>query len=317
VSRFLVHRLLQATVLVGLMSFVCYALIGLMPGDPIDLLLSSDPRLTPDDIARLKAIHGLDRPIVERYLAWLGKALSGEFGYSRLYSQPAAAVLAPRLANTALLMGISLTAAALIALPIAVAAAARAGTGFDRAINALCFAGISVPTFWLALILILVFAVELGWLPAAGLPMVKDPGMIERGRHLILPVATLTVAAIGGHVRYIRAAMVEALGQDYIRTAHAKGLHPRRVLWRHALRNALLPYVTILALDCGALVSGALVTETMFGYPGMGKLIFDAVMGNDFNLALLALLLVTVLTVACNLLADVAYAALDPRIRQR
>ena len=315
--RYTLSRLAQAVLVMAVMSFLLFMLIGLMPGDPIDLLLSSDPRLTPDDIARLKAIHGLDRPIVERYLAWLGKALSGEFGYSRLYSQPAAAVLAPRLANTALLMGISLTAAALIALPIAVAAAARAGTGFDRAINALCFAGISVPTFWLALILILVFAVELGWLPAAGLPMVKDPGMIERGRHLILPVATLTVAAIGGHVRYIRAAMVEALGQDYIRTAHAKGLHPRRVLWRHALRNALLPYVTILALDCGALVSGALVTETMFGYPGMGKLIFDAVMGNDFNLALLALLLVTVLTVACNLLADVAYAALDPRIRQR
>ncbi|BBK29827.1 peptide/nickel transport system permease protein [Stella humosa] len=315
-SRFLVHRLLQAALLVAMMSFVCYALIGLMPGDPIDLMLSSDPRLTPEDAIRLKAIHGLDRPIVERYLAWLAKALSGEFGYSRLYAQPASAVLGPRLANTALLMGVSLTMAALIALPIAVAAAARAGSGFDRAVNALCFAGISVPTFWLALVLIMIFAVQLGWLPAAGLPMARDPSLVERGRHLILPLATLTLAAIGGHVRYVRAAMIEALGQDYIRTAHAKGLHPRRVLWRHALRNALLPYVTVLALDCGALVSGALITETMFGYPGMGKLIFDAVMGNDYNLALLALLLVTALTVFCNLLADLAYAALDPRIRQ-
>ncbi len=316
-SRFLVHRLSQAAVLVAMMSFVCYGLIGLMPGDPIDLLLSSDPRLTPDDIARLKAIHGLDRPLLERYLAWLGKALQGEFGYSRLYAQPAAAVLGPRLANTALLMATSLVVASLIALPIGVAAAARGGSGFDRLVNAICFAGISIPTFWLALILIMTFAVQLGWLPAAGMPMTSDPTLAERARHLILPVATLAIATIGGHVRYIRASMIETLGQDYIRTAHAKGLSPRRVLWRHALRNALLPYVTILALDCGALVSGALVTETMFGYPGMGKLIFDAVMGNDFNLALLALLLVTVLTVACNLAADVAYAALDPRIRQR
>jgi peptide/nickel transport system permease protein len=317
VSRFLVHRLLQAAALVAVMSFVCYGLIGLMPGDPIDLLLSSDPRLTPEDIQRLKAIQGLDRPIVERYLAWLGNAVTGEFGYSRLYSLPVADVIGPRLANTACLMATSLALAAAVALPIGVAAAARAGTAADRLVNAACFAGISVPTFWLALILIMVFAVELGWLPAAGLPMTRDPGLAERARHLVLPVATLTIAAIGAHVRYIRAAMIEALGQDYIRTAHAKGLAPRRVLWRHALRNALLPYVTILALDCGALVSGALVTETMFGYPGMGKLIFDAVMGNDYNLALLALLLVTLLTVACNLAADLAYAALDPRIRQR
>ncbi|MCC7272380.1 MAG: ABC transporter permease [Alphaproteobacteria bacterium] len=316
-SRFLVHRFLQAAALVAIMSFACYALIGLMPGDPIDLLLSSDPRLTPEDVARLKALHGLDRPLVERYLAWLEKAVHGEFGYSRLYAQPAAGVLWPRLVNTAALMGTTLVLAAGLALPIGVAAAARAGTRFDRIVNALCFAGISVPTFWLALILILVFAVSLGWLPAAGIPMARDPGVVDRLRHLVLPVATLALATLGGHVRYVRAAMVEALHQDFIRTAHAKGLAPRRVLWRHALRNALLPYVTVLALDCGTLVSGALVTETMFGYPGMGKLIFDAVMGNDYNLALLALLLVTALTVACNLAADLVYAALDPRIRQR
>ncbi|MGE0724013.1 MAG: ABC transporter permease [Alphaproteobacteria bacterium] len=315
-NRFVVHRLAQAALLVAVMSFVGYALIGLMPGDPIDLMIAGDPRLSPEDAQRLRALIGLDRPLVERYLAWAGGALAGEFGYSRLYSQPVLAVIGPRLANTMVLMGASLALAAAIALVVGVVAAARAGSRFDRAVNALCFAGISVPTFWLALVMILVFAVSLAWLPAAAVPMTRDPGLWEQARHLALPVATLTIASIGGHVRYVRAAMVEALRQDYIRTAHAKGISPRRVLWRHALRNALLPYVTILALDCGALVSGALVTETMFGYPGMGKLIYDAIMGNDFNLALVALMLVTTVTVLANLAADLAYAALDPRIRQ-
>ena len=315
-NRFVVHRLAQSVLLVAIMTFVGYALIGLMPGDPIDLMIAGDPRLTPEDAQRLRALIGLDRPLLDRYLAWAGGALVGEFGFSRLYSQPVLAIVGPRLLNTVILMGTSLTLAATIALLVGVAAAARAGSRFDRIVNALCFAGISVPTFWLALVLILVFAVSLGWLPAAAVPMNRDPGFWDQVRHLALPVATLTIASIGGHVRYVRAAMIEALRQDYIRTAHAKGISPARVLWRHALRNALLPYVTILALDCGALVSGALITETMFGYPGMGKLIYDAVMGNDFNLALVALMLVTTVTVVANFAADLAYAALDPRIRQ-
>jgi peptide/nickel transport system permease protein len=299
------------------MSFVIYGLIGLMPGDPIDVMIASDPHLTAADAARLKALYGLDRPLVERYLAWAGAALHGDFGYSRLYMKQAFAVLLPRLGNTALLMGLSFTLALALALPLGIAASRRPGSLLDGAVNLLAFAFISVPSFWLALMLIFVFAVSLGLVPAGGIATVGDGGLADRLRHLALPVATLTLASMGGHLRYVRAAMIETLSQDYIRTARAKGAGEARVLVHHALRNALIPVITVVALSFGALFSGALVTETMFAYPGMGKLIYDAILGNDYNLALAGLLLATAATLFANLAADIAYAAADPRISYR
>jgi peptide/nickel transport system permease protein len=174
-----------------------------------------------------------------------------------------------------------------------------------------------MPSFWLALLLILLFAVELGWLPASGIGAAGGGGFGDRVRHLVLPVATLSLANLGPYTRFVRAAMRDALAQDHIRTARAKGAGEIRVVIHHALRSALIPLVTILALSCGGLVSGALVTETMFAYPGMGKLVFDAVMGNDYNLALATLLLATATTMAANLVADLAYAWLDPRVSYR
>jgi peptide/nickel transport system permease protein len=315
--RFAAFRLIEIALVMVLMSFVIYALIGLMPGDPIDLMRSADPRLTPEDIARLKAIYGVGRPLVERYLAWGAAVLGGDLGYSRLFAEPVVSALAPRLANSLLLMTTSFVLAFAIALGLGIAAARRPGSAIDRTVNMLAFAGVSVPTFWLALILILVFAAGLGWLPAGGIATPGGGGFYDRLRHLTLPVATLTLASAGGYTRYIRAAMRDALGQDHIRTARAKGASEARVVWRHALRSAMVPVATILALSFGGLVSGALVTETMFAYPGMGKLIFDAVMGNDYNLALAALLLATLTTLAGNLAADLAYAWLDPRVSYR
>lgn len=316
-TRFIVLRLLQMAAVLAVMSFVIYALIGLMPGDPIDVMIASDPHLTAADAARLKALYGLDRPLVERYLAWAQAALHGDFGYSRLYMKQAFVVLLPRLGNTALLMGLSLTLALALALPLGIAASRRPGSLVDGAVNLLAFAFISVPSFWLALMLIFVFAVSLGLVPAGGIATVGDGGVLDRLRHLALPVATLTLASMGGHLRYVRAAMIETLSQDYIRTARAKGASEIRVLVSHALRNALIPVITVVALSFGALFSGALVTETMFAYPGMGKLIYDAVLGNDYNLALAGLLLATAMTLLSNLAADIAYAAADPRISYR
>ena len=313
-TRFAVTRLLQTAAVLAVMSFVIYALIGLMPGDPIDVMIASDPHLTAADAARLKALYGLDRPLVERYLAWAQAALHGDFGYSRLYMRPALAVLGPRLANTALLMGMSLALALGLAVPLGIAAARRPGSAFDGAVNFVAFAFISVPSFWLALMLIFVFAVALGVLPAGGIATVGDGGALDRIQHLVLPVATLTLASMGSHLRYARAAMIEALTQDYIRTARAKGAGELRVLLGHALRNALIPIITVAALSMGSLFSGALVTETMFAYPGMGKLIYDAILGNDYNLALAGLLLATAMTLLANLAADIAYAVADPRI---
>jgi peptide/nickel transport system permease protein len=315
--RFTAVRLVEITAMVVLMSFVIYALIGLMPGDPIDLMRQADPRVSAADVARLKAVYGLDQPLFSRYLDWARRALAGDLGYSRLFAAPVWSALVPRLGNSLMLMGSSFLLALALALVLGTAAARRPNSRLDAAVNLVCFAGVSMPTFWLALILILLFAAGLGWLPASGIATAGTGDLADRLRHLVLPVATLTLASVGGYTRYVRAAMREALAQDHIRTARAKGASEARVILHHAMRSALIPVTTILALSFGGLVSGALVTETMFAYPGMGKLIFDAVMGNDYNLALAALLLATVVTMLANLAADLAYGWLDPRVSYR
>ncbi len=313
---YIVQRLVESLLVLVLMSFLIFGLIGLMPGDPIDLMISANPDLTPQDAERLRALHGLDQPIVTRYGNWLGAALQGDFGYSRLFSQPVMEILLPRLGNTVILMGISFVLALAIAIPAGILAALRPRTWLDGTVNMIAFAGISIPPFWLAILLIIAFAVLLGWLPAGGMPP-ADGGVGAYLLHLALPVATLTLASVGGLIRFMRASMMEALRQDYVRTARAKGLSTRDVVVGHAMRNAMIPVVTILALSFGTLFSGALITETMFGWLGMGKTIYDSIMGNDYNLAMIGLLLATVTTLLANVLADLAYAWLDPRIRYR
>jgi peptide/nickel transport system permease protein len=312
--RYIIQRLGESAVVIAFMSFLIYALIGLMPGDPIDLMISSDPRLTPADAARLRAVYGLDRPLVERYLSWAGAALGGDFGNSRLHVRPVLDVMPTFLLNTVKLMGLSFVISIAIAIPAGVYAAVRQNSRFDHVVNLLCFAGISVPVFWLALMLIIVFSVMFPILPASGVGSVGGGGVWDAVRHLVLPVATLTIFSVGSYTRFVRAAMIEVLRQDYIRTALAKGAGRARVIWIHALRNAMIPVVTVVALSFGTLLSGALITETMFAYPGMGKLIYDSIMGNDYNMALVTLLFATAVTLAANLLADIAYAWLDPRI---
>jgi peptide/nickel transport system permease protein len=216
--------------------------------------------------------------------------------------------------NTIKLMGLSFVISVAIAIPAGVYAAVRQNSRFDHVVNLVCFAGISVPVFWLALMLIIVFSVMFPILPASGVGSIGGGGVWDAARHLVLPVTTLTIFSIGSYTRFVRAAMIEVLRQDYIRTARAKGVSGARVIWVHALRNAMIPVVTVVALSFGTLLSGALITETMFAYPGMGKLIYDSIMGNDYNMALVTLLFATAVTLAANLLADIAYAWLDPRI---
>jgi peptide/nickel transport system permease protein len=318
-TRYLASRAVQTIVTLALMSLVVYLLIGLMPGDPIDLMISGDPKMTSEDAARLRALYGLDKPLLDRYLAWAGQALQGNFGYSRSFNQPVLAVLWPRLLNTFLLAGIAFALSAAIALPLGIWAAERPRSGADYLINLFCFAGISVPPFWLALLLITLFAVALGWLPAGGMADIRPgTGLLQalgqQLRFLALPVATLTLVQLGGYTRFMRGSMIEALRQDYVRTARAKGAPERRVLWGHAFANALAPVLTILALSFGGLFSGALITETVFAWPGMGKTIYQAILDNDYNLALVGLLIATFATILGNLLADLAYAWVDPRV---
>ncbi len=315
--RYLARRLLQSAVVLLLMSFVVYGLIGLMPGDPIDLLFGANPNVTPADMEQLRAAYGLDVPLWRRYSNWLGAALGGEFGFSRTHAQPVLAVLGPYLWRTVLLLGLSLVLSVAIAIPLGLVAARAPGSIRDIAINFVCFAGRSIPPFWLALMAILVFAVALRWLPAGGIGTVGQSGIWDTLRHLALPVACLTFLNLALVARLMRAEMIGVLRQEFIRTARAKGLSEPRVVLGHALRNALIPVVTVIALEFGGLFSGALITETVFAYPGMGKMIYDSILGNDFNLALVGLLFATLVTLLANLGADLAYAALDPRITYR
>ncbi len=312
--RFLIGRLIGSMIVLLVMSLVIYLLIGLMPGDPIDLMFQADPTITPEDLAQLRAVYGLDQPLLSRYAAWLGNALQGDFGFSRSYRQPVLEILAPRMVNTLWLMGISFVLSLAIAIPLGVLAAVRQNGPVDLGVNVVALAGYSVPVFWLALLLIYFFAVDLAWLPAGG-SGVDAKTLWGKAQFLVLPVAALTLTGLGAITRFMRGEMIEALRQDYVRTARAKGLSYRRVVMGHAFRNAMIPVVTIIALGFGTLVSGALVVETMFGYLGMGKLMFDSILANDYNVALVGLLIATLLTLVANIIADIAYAALDPRIR--
>ncbi|MGM0560101.1 MAG: ABC transporter permease [Pseudomonadota bacterium] len=311
-GAFLTRRLLEATFVLLAMSFLIYGLIALMPGDPVDLMISADPNLSAADAQRLKALYGLDRPFHERYWNWLTAALSGDLGYSRLFAVPVIDVLLPRLGNTLLLMFAALLVSFVIALPAGLLAARKPGSTADISINLLAFAGLSLPSFWMAILLILLFAVHLGWFPAGG---TGDGSIGSTLQHMVLPVMALSITSIGTLLRHIRASVREALRQDYVRTARAKGLSENRILYGHVLRNAMIPVVTILALDMGTLFGGALITETIFGWLGMGKTIYDAVMGNDYNLALVGLLLATGTVLVANILADLVYGWLDPRIQ--
>ena len=320
-TRYVAGRIVESLIVIAVMSFAVYGLMALMPGDPIDIMVQSDPDLTPADAARLKALYGLDKPILERYGNWLGAAAVGDFGYSRIHNRPVLEVLSPRLVNTLILMGLALVLSLAIAVPVGLYSALKPYSAADYVINFAALGGISVPVFWLALMLIILFSVELGWLPAGGMASLNsEPGLAglwDRARYLILPLITLSVASIGGLTRYVRAAMMEVMRHDYIRTARAKGAPARRVVWRHALRNAMIPVVTILALSFGTLFSGALITETMFSYLGMGKLIYDSIIGNDYNVALISLLFATAVVLLSNLAADLCYAWLDPRVSLR
>ena len=308
--RLIATRLLQILVTLAILSFCAYGVIGLMPGDPIDLAITSDPRLSAEDAARLRALHGLDRPFLARYGAWLLAVLHGEFGFSRLFAQPAASVLWPALRSTLLLLGAALALAAVTGIALGAVAAVR--PRLAPLVDAVAVTGQAMPSFWLGILLIILFAVTLGWLPAGG---ASEDGGWDALRFLALPVATLALTHLAAYARHAGASLAASLREPWIRSARARGASQSRVLWRHAFPNAAVPLLTIAALDAGTLVGGALVTETVFARPGMGKLIYDAVMGNDYNVALLALLLVAVVTMLATLAADLAQRALDPRLR--
>jgi peptide/nickel transport system permease protein len=312
--RYTISRLLQVAIVILVMSLLLFMLIGLMPGDPIENMMEGNPSMTPETMAQMRELYGVDQPLYSRYAHWLYSALHGDFGYSSVYFRPVMDVLGPAVVQTAKLLILTELISIPLALLLGAIAARNPGSWTDSLVSLFSFASISLPSFWTSLILIIVFAVTLGWLPASGMPLMGDAPLSEQLYHMILPVTVLTFFDVGPLVRYVRASMIETLNSDFVRTARAKGLPERTIIVRHALRNALIPMVTVLALSFGSLFSGALVVETIFGMLGMGKVIYDAISNIDFNLALVGLLLATIVTLMSSLLADLAYAWLDPRI---
>ncbi len=312
-TRFLLSRLLGSALVLAAMSFVIFALIGLMPGDPADLMAGDGTDATPESIAYVRLLYGVDTPIWSRYRDWVAGAMHGDLGVSRLQSRPVLEVVWPALANTVLLTATAFVIATGLAIVLGSLAAVHRGGWPDRVASLVSYLGISVPAFWLGLMLIYLFAVTLGWLPAGGMPG-PDDGVLRSATFMVLPVLTLVLGEVGGPTRYVRASMIEVLGQDFIRTAHAKGVPMGRLVIHHALRNAMIPVVTIVALGLGHLFSGALLTETVFAWRGMGRMVLEAIQGNDYNLAMICLLFSTALVLGANILADIAYTMLDPRI---
>jgi peptide/nickel transport system permease protein len=310
----LCKKITEAAAVILIVTAFAYILIGLMPGDPIDMMLAANPNASAEDAARLKALHGLDKPLWERYIGWLSHIVQGDFGYSRLFNQPVLPLVMQGFMNTLILLGCAMILALVIALPLGVYSGYKPHSFLSKAIDVVCYAGISIPPFWLALMLITLFAVSFGWFPAGGMPD-DESSFFERFQYLALPVMALTLASIGGYTRYIRAGVIEALSAEHIRTARAKGLSEARVVLRHALPHALIPVITLVALDFGTLFSGAVITETIFNWRGMGRLLYDAIMGNDYMLAMCCMIVITAMIVFANMMADILYRIVDPRIR--
>jgi peptide/nickel transport system permease protein len=330
---YILRRLSQMLPLLFFASVAIFTLVSLQPGDPLDALRMADPMMTPAQYEELRRAHGLDQPIYVRYFKWLGRSLSGDLGRSRTYGVPAAQfIFEQRLPRTLVLTITSLTIALLIAVPVGVYSAVRQYSAGDYAITFLSFVGLSTPNFFLGIILMYLFVIflpetfGLSSLPAGGIPnlMFDDvrSGFVSFGEfarawatHLILPVFTLASGSLAAWTRFMRASMLEVLSQDFVRTARSKGLSERKVLYKHALRNGLIPIVTLVGLSMPSLFNGALITETIFSYPGMGRAIFDALVNKDYNVAMAALVFIAILVVIFNLVADVMYAVVDPRIR--
>lgn len=301
-------------------SALIYLLLYLMPGDPLYSMLEDVPNLRPEDYKRLRTLYGLDDPVYVQYWKWLWQVLQLKPGYSREYGQPVLDVILPALKNTLVLTLTAVVIGKFLAILLGIFSAIRQYSIGDYLLTALTFMAYSVPAFWLALMMIIVFAVKLGWLPTSGMisPDVTPgtwAGTVDWVKHLILPVTVLAMSEIIQVQRYMRSSLLEVLRQDYLTTARAKGLSERTVIGRHALKNALIPVVTIIAITMPRVIGGSTVVETVFGYPGMGRLLYTSIMGNDFVVAMTVVMIIAVTVVLFNLLADILYGWLDPRIR--
>ena len=319
---YIIKRLLfMIPLLIGI-TIICFVVMHLAPGSPTDMETQMNPRVSAEMKTRLRAMYDLDKPLHQQYLIWVKKLLVLDLGTSFSSDhRPVTDKILERLPITIALNILSLLLILLIAIPIGVFSAVHQNSFFDKITSIFVFTGFAMPTFWLALLCMILFGVQLGWLPISGIRSLNyeylpaGRAFLDLIKHLIMPVLLSAFGGLAGFSRYMRANMLEVIRQDYITTARAKGLPERIVIYKHALRNALLPLVTILGLSVPGLIGGSVIFETIFAIPGMGQLFYMAVMSRDYPTVMGILFIGAVLTLLGNLLADISYALVDPRIR--
>lgn len=313
-GRYILGRLIQTAILVLVVTLLTFLLVTQAPGGPAILL---DPNMTPEQAAQMREQLGLDDPFYVQYWRWLGEVSRGNLGTSYSVGQPVLDLIKSNLPNTLLLSSTALALSILFAIPAGIISASRRNSAVDHSVTFASFFGISVPVFWYGLILILIFSIKLEWLPSGGMRDLTRPdsGALDVIKHLILPAIVLATANIAQLARYTRSAMVSVLTEDYIRTARSKGLSERIVLYRHALRNALIPVITATGLMVPRLVGGAAVTETVFAWPGMGALAVRAAFARDYPTIMGITLVISLIVILTTLVIDLLYVYVDPRIR--
>lgn len=317
-SRFLIRRLIQAVPTFFGITILSFALMRLAPGDPISLMTFGSQDLSAADRDALRHAYGLDQPLPIQYLSWLGHFLSGDLGQSFLYKRPVSDMIAQTLPNTLLLAVLAIATAVVVGVPLGLLAARFRGTPVDQIIRIFGVAGHAIPSFWFALLFILILSVQFRMFPVGGMLTVgKDmTDLPDRAWHLVGPVLALSLAGIANYSRYVRTETLEMLGQDFVRTASAKGLTGAAVLTRHVLRNALLPLITALGGLLATLVSGAVIIEQVFAWPGMGRMTWEAARSKDYPIVMAVVVLSSLMLLLSYILRDVAYGLADPRIRR-
>lgn len=313
---YLVRRLVQTVPLLVLISMGLFGLLHLIPGGPEQVAFS--PRLSEAARQQIVVTLGLNQPIPLQYLRWLWGLLHLDFGATYATGESVITAIGDHLPATLELLGLAFLLALVLAIPLGVVAAAKQYSLLDYLLTIFSYLGISLPIFWLAEMLILFFAIRLGWFPTGGAQTVGLPSsLLDTVHHLVLPVLVLALYFVASWSRYVRSSMLEVRHQEYLRTARAKGLSSRRILFQHALRNALIPLVTVVALDVGSIFGGAVVTETIFDWPGLGRLFYDSLAARDYPVLMAMMVLSATMVVLCNLAADLIYGLLDPRVRYR
>jgi len=313
-TRYVLGRLVQSVVLLLIVTVIVFGLIHAAPGGPSAVM--ADQKLPAAQLARMRANLGLDQPIPVQYVKWVTALARGDFGISYTDNRSVLSEIGARLPNTLILAGTAFVLSLIISIPLGIYSANRARSAADNVVSAASFIGLAIPVFWFGIVLIIVFSVKLHWLPSSGMYTTNGPQTLpDLAKHLIMPALVLATPNIATFTRYVRASVLEVLRQDYVRTARAKGLAESNVVYRHVLRNALVPIITIIGVTLPVIIAGAAITESVFGWPGMGRLAVDAAFTRDYPMVMGITVLVAAFVILINLLTDLAYMLVDPRVR--